>query len=146
VASAKAIMAKVGKANRLQHNSSISDEIDSATPPTAIRLVCQAAEKGDPLARRVMGDAARYLGISAAGMINLLDPELLILTGLVAYESRGMLLDLIREVVDEHVLTDGLRSVRVEQGTLGDNAVIIGAAASVCEEAFRVPIASDFDL
>ncbi len=143
VASAKAIVAKAGKARREEQNSSIPETIDSCATPKAIGLIREAAENGDPLARRVIQEAGRYLGIAAARLVNFLDPELLILTGMVTYESGGMLLDAIREVVGDHVLQDGSRSVRIEQGTLGNNAAIIGAAASICERAFRVPVEPD---
>jgi predicted NBD/HSP70 family sugar kinase len=83
------------------------------------------------------------LGIAAAAIVNLLDPELVILAGLVAYKSGDRLLKVIRRVAATHVLQDGSRTVRIEQGTLGESAALVGAAALVCERAFRVPVESD---
>ncbi len=143
VASAKAIVARVAAARRNAGGSSLPGAIPSCTMPAAIRTICKAARKGDPLGRQVIQDAGRYLGIAAAGLINLLDPELLILTGMVTYKSGDMLLDFVRQTVGEQVLQDGGRSVRIERGTLGNNAAIIGAAASVCERAFRVPVEAE---
>ena len=62
---------------------------------------------------------------------------------MVTYESGDMLLDFVRQAVAEHVLQDGGRSVRIERGTLGNNAAMIGAAAAVCERAFRVPVEAE---
>jgi predicted NBD/HSP70 family sugar kinase len=140
VASAKAIIASVGRRHREEQHSSIPDEVDHCAGPEAIALICKAAENGDPLANQVIREAGRQLGIAAAGLVNFLDPELLILTGMVTYASDGMLLDVIREVAREHTLQNGHRSIRIEQGTLGNSAAIIGAAALVCDKAFRVPI------
>ena len=117
--------------------------IHSLPTPAAMRAICKAARKGDRLACQVIRRAGHYLGIAAAGLINLLDPELLILTGMVTYESGDMLLDVVRQAVGEHVLQDGGRSVRIERGTLGNNAAMIGAAAAVCERAFRVPVEAE---
>jgi len=81
--------------------------------------------------------------LAAAGLINLLDPELVILTGLVTYESRGLIVDLIREVILQHILLDVSRDVKIVAGALGDNGAIIGATAMAYEENFRVPIEQD---
>ena len=143
MASAKAIVARVGKASRQQHNSSIPDQLDSAAMPTPFAWSARRPRRATPWPGWSSATRRRYLGIAAAGLINVLDPELVILTGMVTYESGGLLLDRIREVVGEHVLQDGSRSVRIEQGTLGNNAAIIGAAATVCEQAFRVPVESE---
>ncbi len=143
VASAKAIVAKVAAARADARGSSLPDAIRSLSTPAALRTIGKAARQGDPLARHVLQGAARYLGIAAAGCINLLDPELLILTGMVTYESGDLLLDFVRQAVGEHVLQDGGRAVRIERGTLGNNAAMIGAAAAVCERAFRVPVEAE---
>ena len=143
VASARSIVAKVAAARPNARGSSLPEAIHSLATPAALRTICKAARKGDPLARQVLHRAGRYLGIAAAGLVNLLDPELLILTGMVTYESGDMLLDFVRQTVTEHVLQDGRRSVRIERGTLGNNAAMIGAAAAVCERAFRVPVEAE---
>jgi predicted NBD/HSP70 family sugar kinase len=143
VASAIAIVAKVAAARADARGSSLPDAIRSLSTPAALRTIGKAARQGDPLARHVLQGAARYLGIAAAGCINLLDPELLILTGMVTYESGDLLLDFVRQAVGEHVLQDGGRAVRIERGTLGNNAAMIGAAAAVCERAFRVPVEAE---
>ncbi|MCX7425311.1 MAG: ROK family transcriptional regulator [Planctomycetia bacterium] len=143
VASAKAIIARVARSRRDGAGSSVPKAIESRPAPEALQLICDAAEKGDPLARRVIDEAGRHLGIAAAAIVNLLDPELVILTGLVAYKSGDRLLKVIRRVAAAHVLQDGSRTIRIEQGTLGERAALVGAAALVCERAFRVPVESD---
>jgi predicted NBD/HSP70 family sugar kinase len=143
VASARAIIAEAVNARRNAPHSLIPSTIQSCPAPEAIRRICEAAASGDLPATSVIENAGRHLGIAAAGLINFLDPELLILTGMVTCESGGALLEVIRRVAAQHVLQDGSRSVRIEQGTLGDDAPLIGAAATVCEQAFRVPVESE---
>lgn len=45
--------------------------------------ICQAAEQGDELAGQVVNNAATYLGITMANLINLLNPEAIILGGMI---------------------------------------------------------------
>lgn len=143
VASAKAIVAKVVAAGADTRGASLPEAVRSLPTPAALRAICKAARRGDPLARQVIRGAGRHLGITAAGLVNLLDPELLILTGMVTYESGDMLLNVVRRAVAEHALQDGGRSVQIEPGTLGSNAAMIGAAAAVYERAFRVPVEAE---
>jgi len=140
VASAGAIISKVKKLLEQGRESSLSGSALSCPAPEAIRLICQAAEQGDSLAGEVINHAGYHLGLAVAAVVNFIDPELVILTGFVTYQSQGLLLKIIRQVVSEQILQDVSRTVIVKEGTLGQDAAIIGAGASACEGTFRVPI------
>ncbi len=143
VASASAIIAEVLKKFRDAPDSLISPAIESCPLPKAIRQIGKAAADGDAIAQSVLEDAGRHLGIAAAAIINLLDPELLLLTGMVIHESRGIVLDVVRQAVAEHMFPERAQPVRIEQGILGNAASLTSAAAMVCEEVFRVPLESE---
>ncbi|MCS7463978.1 ROK family protein [Paenibacillus doosanensis] len=49
--------------------------------------ICHAAEQGDELAIQVVNHAATYLGITMANLVNLLNPEAIILGGTIPKES-----------------------------------------------------------
>ncbi|WP_068774912.1 ROK family transcriptional regulator [Paenibacillus sp. FJAT-26967] len=49
--------------------------------------ICQAAEDGDELALQIIGNAAAYLGTAMANLVNLLNPEAIILGGPVPADS-----------------------------------------------------------
>ena len=89
--------------------------------------------------REFVAQTAR-LGLAAAAVVNFIDPELVILTGFVTYQSQGLLLEIIRQVAYEQILQDVSRTVSIEEGALGQDAAIIGAGALVCEETFRIPV------
>jgi len=57
-----------------------SGKLDSVTT----ELVSKAAQAGDPLAREILRDSARYLGMWLGNMIDLLDPDVLVVGGGVA--------------------------------------------------------------
>jgi glucokinase len=92
-------------------------------------LVARAAATGDALAREMWADAERYLGMSLAGYVTLLNPELLILGGGVMSTVLSLF-----EVLTERVrasTTVLARELRVERAGLGDSAGIVGAADRV---------------
>ncbi|HUZ17235.1 MAG TPA: ROK family transcriptional regulator [Spirochaetia bacterium] len=43
--------------------------------------ICAAADQGDPISREVVGRAAEYLGIAMANLVNVLNPEMIVLGG-----------------------------------------------------------------
>jgi glucokinase len=91
------------------------------------RTVFQAARQGDGLARHIVEETARYLGIAIASSINLLNPELVIIGGGVA-RAGEMLLKPIRAEIGRRAMKDTLASVKIVPAQLGDQAGVIGAA------------------
>lgn len=98
------------------------------------RLVAEAMRRGDPLARRLMEEAARYLGIGIAMLYNALDPEVLVLGGGVARD-----LDLVREVVEgsarRHAIAAQKGRIRILPSRLGDRVALLGAGARAWQAA-----------
>jgi glucokinase len=99
--------------------------------PAAItgRLVGEAAAAGDPFARDVVAEVGRLLGIGLASVVNIFDPEVIVVGGGVAEGTGELLLGPAREAMRAHVL--GLawrRPVRVAPAALGNDAGLVGAA------------------
>ena len=55
----------------------------NGTPLTPY-IVCEAAKAGDPVAQRIFTIMGEYIGIGMAGVVNLLNPEKIIIGGGVA--------------------------------------------------------------
>jgi predicted NBD/HSP70 family sugar kinase len=140
IASGWAILETVRKKLKDGVQSIISDHIQSPIASVAIRAVFEAAHKGDELALKVVNDAGLYLGMALAGVINYADPELVIMTGCVTHESDGMFLDIVRQYSQKYILDSGLRTLEIREGTLLNDAALIGNAASVYDEVFRAPV------
>jgi len=64
------------------------------------RDVALAAHRGDLVAQQIMIEAGRYLGIAIAGLINLLNPGIVVIGGGVA-QTGDLLLEPIRQAVRE---------------------------------------------
>ena len=93
--------------------------------PTA-RDVDAAARAGDPLAHRVLADAGRALGIGLGTLINLLNPELIVLGGSVMKAGRS-LSGPMREAMHASSWAASRRGLRIVPPRLGQDVGLIGA-------------------
>jgi glucokinase len=92
------------------------------------QVVHSAAQQGDPLAQEVIRKAARFLGVGLANLVNIFNPERIVVGGGVARMGE-MLLEPAREVVAERAFTLLVRRASIVAGELGDDAGVLGAAA-----------------
>jgi predicted NBD/HSP70 family sugar kinase len=95
-----------------------------------------AARDGDLGCRRVIADAGRAIGRAVATLLNVLNPELLVLGGDLA-AAGDLLLDRVRESVGRAALPEAARTAAVVAGVLGERAQVLGALALVVSEADR---------
>lgn len=109
-------------------------------------MVIKAASQGDPLAIAVIQEAASYLGIAVANVINLFNPAIVIVGGELM-ELGDTYLDSVREVVQRRTLPVPLAAVEIVPSSLGDQAAAIGAATLVIDQFFALPnpFASELD-
>jgi predicted NBD/HSP70 family sugar kinase len=94
------------------------------------------ARDGDLGCRRVIADAGRAIGKVAATLVNVLNPELLIVGGDLS-EAGELLLDGVRESLGRSALPTAAQAAPVVAGSLGDRAEVLGAIALVLSEADR---------
>jgi predicted NBD/HSP70 family sugar kinase len=79
-------------------------------------------------AAEVLDETALYLGVSIANLINLFNPERIILGGWAGLLLGERMLPAIREVAREHSLRHPFAQTSIEPGRLGPDAVALGAA------------------
>ena len=97
-----------------------------------IRDLRVRAESGDASARRVIADAGRHIGIAAASLCNLFDPELLVIGGELA-QAGEILLAPLRHALDRSALAGSRGVPEVVQGALGERAEVLGCLALAIE-------------
>lgn len=97
------------------------------------RMVCQAAELGDPFATQVIAEAATSLGIGIANLLNLLTPEIVVMGGGVT-QSWPLFRPTIEATVSARSGMLKAVSIKIVPDALGLNAGITGAAFSVFSE------------
>ncbi len=90
-------------------------------------MVAKAAEEGDPVAKRIFEIVGEYIGIGLTSVINLLNPERVIIGGGVA-ESGELLLAPIRKTIKERAMVVAGNAVEIVPAQLGNSAGVIGAS------------------
>lgn len=91
-------------------------------------VVFSAAVKGDPVAVSVVAKAAQALGAGVATLINLCNPELIILGGGVM-EAGEILLEPIRRWARFYAFESALHRTRIVRSTFTKESGVLGAAA-----------------
>jgi len=86
-----------------------------------------AAQNGDSLASEVILKAATYLGVGLANVVNIFNPEMIIIGGGMA-KMGDLLLNPARQVVRERAYQLSAQAVQIVPAQLGDDAGVLGAA------------------
>jgi predicted NBD/HSP70 family sugar kinase len=85
-------------------------------------------------ARRIVDETAHYLGVAIASLVNLLNPERIVIGGWAALLFGEELLARVREVVAGQALTYTVSNVEIKLARLGADATALGAATLVVED------------
>lgn len=88
----------------------------------------KALKKGDKLVEKVIEDAAEYTGIAVGNVINLLNPEYIVLGGGLIDALEDEMMAIIVETAKDYAMTGAAKGVEIIASKLGDNAGITGAA------------------
>jgi glucokinase len=86
-----------------------------------------AARKGDMLASEAFRSVARYLGIALAGLVNVLNPEMIVIAGGMA-AGWELLTDNVRAELEKRAFREPAERAKLVPAKLGDDAGILGAA------------------
>jgi glucokinase-like ROK family protein len=104
-----------------------------------MEVVVDAANQGDQLALDTLSSIALHLGSGIANLINLFNPELIVLGGELTQAGK-YLLPTIGKIVTAEALTDTARLVALAVSSQTTDACVRGAAALVIDGIVREPI------
>ena len=99
------------------------------------------ARSGDPGAKDVFARAGEVLGIAVANLINVLSPELIIISG-EGVRADDLLFEPMRASISEHVMSDLAEDTQIQIDAWDDDAWARGAAGLVLRGLFESPISS----
>jgi len=133
VASARAVLQRAIALAPEYSNSELAKNPEKITLD-AIQAACQA---DDPLAQRVIADAAGYLGQSLANLISVLNIQKIVLTGDMACFG-DFWLQSVRKAMMQAALTRMAQDTKIEVGTLEFKACILGASAFMLLENYSL--------
>lgn len=101
-------------------------EMANSNPITPY-IVCEAAKAGDPVAKRIFTIMGEYIGIGMASVVNLLNPEKIIVGGGVA-DAGEILMTPLKETLKKRAMKIAGEAVEVVPAQLGNTAGVIGAS------------------
>ncbi|MFD3466658.1 ROK family protein [Streptomyces sp. NPDC058682] len=114
-------------------------ELDAHSPlldadeDAVVSKVARAAAQGDAMATEAVARTARHLGEAAGDLLNLFNPQALVLGGWVADRLGEPLLRQTRDVIAAHALPATLQALTFRLSTVPDNPVSLGAATFALE-------------
>jgi glucokinase len=94
----------------------------------------KAIRRGDKLVEKIVAEAGEYAGIAIANLINILNPEIVVLGGGVIEALEDEIMPTLIKSAKAHVLPGTFRSVDIIASKLGDDAGITGAAVLAREK------------
>ncbi len=109
-----------------------------AQQPTAVDVV-EAAAAGDAYAARIWQETLDALACGLTSIVNLFEPELVVLGGGVTLAGHA-LLDPVRRDVREQAMAPAGRTVEIVTAALGERVGVVGAAAIVYDAREGQPV------
>jgi len=94
----------------------------------------KAIRRGDKFVSKVVEQAAEYIGIGVANLVNVLGPEVVVLGGGVIEALSDEMMSVITKTAKEHAMPGTIKGVEIVASKLGDSAGITGAAVLARKE------------
>jgi glucokinase len=88
----------------------------------------KAINKGDKIVEKIVLDAAEYIGIAIANVVNLINPEVVVLGGGVIEALAEEMMPTIIKSAKAHIMPGTFKNVEIVASKLGDDAGITGSA------------------
>ncbi|MGL4534210.1 MAG: ROK family protein [Fusobacteriaceae bacterium] len=111
-------------------NNLIFKAIEGDLSKLDAKVIFDCAKEGDLFALDLIDYEADYLALGLSHILNMLNPEILILGGGVALAG-DILLNSVKEKIKDYALTITLEGLQIKLSELGNDAGIIGGGALV---------------
>ncbi|MBD3223330.1 MAG: ROK family protein [Caldithrix sp.] len=122
-----AISQAIDEAIQKGQTSTIKPASDGKKSPVLkSKVIKQGYDSDDALVKQIMQRAVDYLGLALANVVNLLNPQMIVLGGGMIEAMEDVLMPKITEAVNKHTIP--FASVDIKPAILGDYAVVLGAA------------------
>ena len=114
---------------REEGESAITAMVGGNLENITARIVYDAAKAGDSIASEIVKDTARYLGAGVANLLNIFNPDIVVLAGGVA-EAGDALFVPLRVEVRRRAFSPAVNAMKIVPGELPGTAGVVGAVAS----------------
>ena len=110
-------------------DSILSSMVDGQLDRITAATVYEAAKKGDDVARDVVRETARYLGAGIANLLNIFNPDVVVIAGGVT-QAGPALFEPLRAEVKRRAFRPAIEACRIVPGALPGSAGVVGAVAT----------------
>lgn len=139
LASMTAIKEKVKK--RFLHgklDQILTDLVRQSNGQIEIEPILNAVSLGSDAAKNIVTEAAKFLGIGLANLVNLLDPDAIFIGSSIPNNTGYKIyLDIARQTMEERVLQGRKRTPKVILSRFEENARLVGATALVLTKSLQ---------
>jgi glucokinase-like ROK family protein len=135
----RAVLSRVRKTLANGVPSFLNDLVGGDLDRITIDLVVQAARLGDSVALEALQKVGEYLGVGVVNLINIFNPELIVLGGALSLASE-FLLPTIEDTVGKKALKPPCENVQFAASAHGEDACVMGAVALVLDDILREPM------
>lgn len=137
MASGPAIAKRAIKGIKEGEKSLISELANYGLNQISAEIVATAADQGDKLGRSIMEETGEYLGTGVANIINLFNPELVIIGGGVA-QAGELIFKPLKRTVQKRAFSVSAEVAKIIPESLGKDCTVMGAAALALKEIFKI--------
>ena len=128
-ASGPAIAERARELMNAEGDSILHTIVDGDITRITAQTVFEASKRGDPVAIEVVRDTAHFLGVGIANLINLLNPDTVVIAGGVT-QAGDQLFDPMRAEVRRRAFKSAVDACRIVPGALPLSAGVVGAIAT----------------
>jgi len=128
-ASGPAIAERAREALAGNEESILTGMVNGNLAEITAQTVYEAAQRDDDLAREVVRDTARFLGTGIANMLNIFNPDIVVVMGGVT-QAGDALMDPLRAEVRRRAFKPAVDACEIVLGTLPGTAGVVGAVAT----------------
>ncbi len=128
-----AIIERAARKIQEGYETSLGERVDYNRFALTPAIIAEEAQKGDAIALEVFEETGYYLGLCVTNLIDLLNPEMVVIGGGIA-QAGDIILDPIRRTVTATAIRSLAKSCQIVPAELGDNAGIFGGAAIILQE------------
>lgn len=114
---------------REEGESVIPSMVNGRYEDITAQTVYDAAKAGDQVASEIVRDTARYLGAGIANLLNIFNPDTVVIAGGVT-AAGAVLFDPLQREVRRRAFSPAVHAVKIVPGTLPGSAGVVGAVAS----------------
>jgi len=115
--------------------SMITELVGGDTSKVTVKELIKAAKERDPFAMKIIEEGGRNLGYKIAFLVNLLNPEIVVIGGGIE-DCGAILLESVKTTVKEWAVEEIANQVKIIPSAFGESSVALGVVGIVAREVF----------